>query len=322
MSPLSFLKYLPQGRLRRILGGGALFVSFVSLPFLFGSDTPLQDMQRMIANSSREKIESLRQNPLARPDDFNPIITSGPLAISQTDADRGSWSWNKAKNLSASIWTGKSSKGDYESFYCGCGIEATSSTGGSVDLASCGVTPRKSTSRARRMEWEHIVPASVIARGKSCWTDGAPQCVDDDGTLFAGRSCCEIADPFYNMAATDPVNLVPAVGEVNGDRLNFPYGMIEGSPRAYGACEIEIDQTARIVEPPALRRGDIARIYAYMSRAYGIPITQEQANTYRQWMIEDPVSDEEIAINQAIAEAGHRANPFVLSRVPEGQMGQ
>lgn len=312
MSPLSIQKFLPKGPWRKIAIGACLFVGSVALPFYFGSDTPLEDLKRMATQEARHKIDSLGNQGVSPLDGFDPRITEGPLAISQKDGDRGTWSWSKAKRLSADIWDTLGYDGKINSFYCGCSIDRTGSSGGRVDLNSCGVEPRKSPSRASRLEWEHIVPASVIAQNKSCWTQGAAQCVDSSGKSFKGRSCCEIADPYYNMAATDPVNLVPAVGEINGDRSNYDFGMITGEARQYGICDMEIDSSQRLAEPPAEKRGDIARVWAYMSRAYGIPVTPNEAETYRQWMVEDPISDEEMRLNEAIERSGHRSNPFVL----------
>ena len=56
-------------------------------------------------------------------------------------------------------------------------------------------------------------------------------------------------------------NLVPAVGEINGDRSNYKFGLIEDEPRVYGTCDFEVDFRNRIAEPPPHVRGDIARIY-------------------------------------------------------------
>lgn len=309
-------KLIPAGKWRTPIILLILFLIFLALPFIFGSDKPFQDMKRMVTVETKENLDKLKPNELARPGDFSPIITDGPLAITQVDADRGSWSWSQAKRLSSDIWQGASAGTDFNSFYCGCDISKSGSTGGKVDLASCGVVPRKSSNRAKRLEWEHIVPASIIGQGNTCWTQGAPQCRDRSGKSFKGRSCCEIADPNYNMAATDPVNLVPAVGEINGDRSNFSFGIITGEPRNYGVCDMEIDPSQRLAEPPADKRGDIARIWAYMSRSYGIPVSPEEAKTYRDWMIEDPVSQQEILINQRILQSGHRSNPFVLEATP------
>ena len=32
-------------------------------------------------------------------------------------------------------------------------------------------------------------------------------------------------------------NLVPAIGEINGDRSNFTFEHIDGEERVYGACD-------------------------------------------------------------------------------------
>lgn len=54
-------------------------------------------------------------------------------------------------------------------------------------------------------------------------------------------------------------NLVPAVGELNGDRSNYRMAVISGEDRTYGACDFEIDSSRKVVEPMAETRGDIAR---------------------------------------------------------------
>lgn len=50
------------------------------------------------------------------------------------------------------------------SFYCGCQIRWQGKKG-VVDLESCGYKVRKNENRARRIEWEHVVPPgnSVIS---------------------------------------------------------------------------------------------------------------------------------------------------------------
>lgn len=245
---------------------------------------------------------------------IDPFTQAGPFALGPADIERTGWSWSRAKDLAAEIWEAQlPGEGVYASFYCGCAIERRGSTGGTVNLESCGYTPRSNPERASRLEWEHVVPASILGRGRSCWTQGAAQCVDRAGLAFRGRDCCMIADPAFAMAATDPVNLVPAVGELNGDRSNYPFGLLGSRGQSYGSCPVRIDTNAGIVEPPVSLRGDIARIHAYMSRAYGLRLPRATAQTYRDWILADPVSAEEIRINQAIAMSGHRANPFVLS---------
>jgi len=69
---------------------------------------------------------------------------------------------------------------------------------------------------------------------------------------------------------SDLHNLVPSVGELNGDRSNLRFGMIPNEPRSYGLCDFEVDFKDRRAEPPVNRQGDIARIYFYMRDQYGL----------------------------------------------------
>src|SRR3546814_2090503 len=49
-------------------------------------------------------------------------------------------------------------------FYCGCPY-----TGKVIDLRTCGYRIRKDAGRAKRIEWEHIVPAWAIGHQRQCW---------------------------------------------------------------------------------------------------------------------------------------------------------
>ena len=87
------------------------------------------------------------------------------------------------------------------------------------------------------------------------------------------------------------MNLVPAVGEINGDRSNFRFGILEGEVRNYGQCDMEIDFKQRVAEPPPHRRGDIARIYFYMSKKYNLKISSAQHKLFTAWDKQDPISE-------------------------------
>jgi len=259
--------------------------------------------------------------PSGPPTGFDPMRLGGAFALSQNDIDRAQWSWNKAKGFAADIWEAQlpATSGVYSSFYCGCTIARTGDSSGEVDLASCAYESPGNIARARRMEWEHIVPAARLGQGRACWTTGLPACANAQGVVEPGRSCCEEADPVYQMMSNDPVNLAPAVGEVNAVRSNHPFGMVDRSKATtFGPqCGMAVDGAAGRAEPPDARKGDVARVVAYMSRAYGLTVPAQDADLYVQWMAQDPVSDEERAVNAAIAAAGHRANPFVTGAAPQ-----
>ena len=110
---------------------------------------------------------------------------------------------------------------------------------------------------------------------------------------------------------TDLHNLVPAVGELNGDRSNRPFGMVVGEPRAYGRCDFEVDFSIDVVEPRPKVRGNIARIYLYLHRVYGMTMDEQQLQFFKIWDQADPPDDWERERNRRIRAVHGRGNPFV-----------
>ncbi len=190
-------------------------------------------------------------------------------------------------------------------FYCGCRFDA----GRRVDLTACGYVPRKNPRRAERIEAEHIVPAYWIGYTRPCWRE--PLCTDKGGKKFKGRSCCEAIDPSFETAHNDLHNLVPAVGEANGDRSNYRFGLIEGEPREYGACDFEVDEAHDRAEPTESIRGDIARVSFYMEATYGVRLSEAQRKLFEAWDRQDPVDAWERERNARIKAIQGNGNPFV-----------
>jgi hypothetical protein len=92
--------------------------------------------------------------------------------------------------------------------YCGCKWTWVGKSGGRVDALSCGYEVRKQETRAKRTEWEHIVPAWTFGHQRQCWQQG-------------GRKNCVATDKVFRAMEADLFNLYPSVGEVNGDRANY-----------------------------------------------------------------------------------------------------
>lgn len=94
-----------------------------------------------------------------------------------------------------------------QTFYCGCKY-----TGKKVNHSSCGYTPKrpftkagKINKRAHRIEWEHVVPAHAFAKSFPEYKTGCK------------RSCLKKNNPVFKRMEADLYNLVPAIGEVNGN---------------------------------------------------------------------------------------------------------
>jgi len=181
-----------------------------------------------------------------------------------------------------------------EDFYCGC-----SYTGKDVAFASCGYVPRKNEDRASRIEWEHIVPAWVIGHQRQCWQNG-------------GRKNCTETDPIFQAAEGDLNNLVPAVGEVNGDRSNFSYGAWTRNPEPmYGQCKTVIDFKGKRAQPREEVRGRAARITLYMHETYGLNMSNQDKQLMCAWAKTYPVDDWELKRNERIVGWQGSGNPLV-----------
>lgn len=200
-------------------------------------------------------------------------------------------SFSKAKKLLKVMYA------DHQkTFYCGCDYEKK---GKKLvpEPESCGFSYRKNQKRSQRIEWEHVMPAWAFGHQLQCWQEG-------------GRKNCKKNPQFKKMEA-DLHNLVPAIGEVNGDRSNFSFSMLEGEPRVYGECDMEVNFKARKVEPSENVRGDIARTYFYMRDQYGVKISSKQEKLFNAWSKLDPVDRWELKRNELIFQIQGNRNAYV-----------
>ncbi len=182
--------------------------------------------------------------------------------------------------------------------YCGCHWTWMGRSGGRVDLASCGYEIRADHNRAQRIEWEHVVPAWVLGHQRQCWQNG-------------GRDNCKRTDPVFRRMEADMHNLSPAIGEVNGDRSNYRFGVLPSTKQLYGVCPTKTDFKQRVTEPRAAVKGQVARIYLYMHDRYGLSMSRQQQQLFMAWDKMYPVTDWERERDRRIARSMGHSNPFV-----------
>jgi deoxyribonuclease-1 len=105
-------------------------------------------------------------------------------------------------------------------------------------------------------------------------------------------------------------NLAPSIGQVNQYRSNDRYADLPDDTSDFGACQIE-DASDRF-EPPACRRGDVARVWFYMHDTHGVRIPDDEWEMFAAWADEDPVSPWELEREQRIFEATGARNLYVF----------
>jgi deoxyribonuclease-1 len=200
----------------------------------------------------------------------------------------------------------------HETFYCDSDFDEKKQV-----FHTRGYIPVKNNKRAKRIEWEHIVPAHAFGQSFKEWREGDVQCVSSKGKPFKGRRCVEKLNYEYRYMQADMHNLVPAIGEVNGLRSNYSFTMIPGEERRFGACDMEISNQK--AEPPEDVRGDIARTYFYMDNAYpgrGI-ISNKNRKLFEAWDSLDPVDEWECERERRIANIQGNENRYVRSKCSE-----
>ncbi len=233
-----------------------------------------------------DKALNQKNETESNPSPKEPIeLVTGRTATGQRD-------FNRAKQVLPDVFRGMESD-----FYCGCAYK-----GKEMDLASCGYTPRKSETRASRLEWEHVVPAWVLGHQRQCWQNG-------------GRKNCSDNDPQFKSAEGNLVNLVPSVGEVNGDRSNFSYSAWTSKPEPmYGQCKTIVDFKNKKAQPREEVRGRIARIHFYMYERYQLKLSRQDQQLMCAWAKTYPVDDWEIKRDQRIVKLQGDGNHYVSER--------
>lgn len=194
------------------------------------------------------------------------------------------------------------------SLYCGATFDANKKV-----TAPIGFTTTKYLKRAKKIEWEHIVPAENFGRTFSEWRDGHKMCVNSKGISFKGRRCAEKVNTEYRFMQADMFNLYPAIGAVNALRSNYNFTMLSGVQNAFGSCAMKIND--RKAEPPKAARGQIARTYLYMESAYKrYSMSKAQRQLMNAWDKLHPVDSWECTRAEKIANLQGNTNYVVKSR--------
>jgi len=182
-----------------------------------------------------------------------------------------------------------------------------------------GFTTNKYVKRAKRIEWEHVVPAESFGRTFSEWRDGHKQCINSKGKSFKGRKCAEKVNTAYRHMQADMFNLYPAIGAVNALRSNYNFTMLHEVKSDFGSCAMKIDD--RKAEPPETARGRIARTYLYMEGTYKrYSMSKSQRQLMNAWDKMHPVNSWECARTKKISTLQKSDNDVVMSRCDAGSI--
>lgn len=190
-------------------------------------------------------------------------------------------------------------------FYCRAEFDSKKNV-----MLPVGFTTPKHEKRARRVEWEHVVPAENFGRAFVEWREGHEKCVDSKGRAFKGRRCAEKVNKTYRYMQSDLYNLYPAIGAVNAIRSNYRFTELPDAPNTFGTCPVKVDGSR--VEPPDYTKGAVARTNLYMAEAYPqYRLSSAQRKLMEAWNKNHPVDEWECLRAKRIARIQGNENRFV-----------
>lgn len=195
-----------------------------------------------------------------------------------------------------------------QTLYCHCSFNARLE----VDLGSCNMQSALRFPRARRIEFEHMMPAENFGQHFSCWREKV--CLKKNGKRYKGRACCERNNKQFRQAEAELYNLWPAVGLVNQARSNYRYNQLEPHSLFYG-CPITIDPVNRQVEPADFAKGTVARANLFMADKYQITLSDAQRKLFTAWNQQFPPDSWEMTWAEKVRLIEGYANPYIVNRV-------
>lgn len=177
-------------------------------------------------------------------------------------------------------------------------------------IAPAGFESDKYKKRAKRIEWEHVVPAENFGRNFREWREGHKECVNSKKIRYKGRRCAEKINAEYRYMQADMYNLYPAIGSVNASRSNYNFAMLGNIQNSFGSCAMKIEN--KKAEPPISSRGVIARTYLYMDATYSnYKMSRQQRQLMTAWHVSYPVKEWECDRAQRIKGLQHNANDIL-----------
>ncbi|WP_273150773.1 endonuclease [Methylophaga thiooxydans] len=201
-----------------------------------------------------------------------------------------------------------------ETLYCGAKFDAKKNIN-----TPAGFHTDKYINRAKRVEWEHVVPAENFGRTFSEWRDGHSDCIDSKGKAFKGRNCASKVNKEYRYMQSDLYNLYPAIGAVNAMRSNYNFTMLPTVKSVFASCKMKIQ--SRKAEPPEDSRGQIARTYLYMEERYPrYQMSRSQRKFMQAWDKLYPVTGWECYRAKRIKKIQGNENKFVSRKCLSSNM--
>ena len=170
-----------------------------------------------------------------------------------------------------------------------------------VNTSTCAMSETDQT-----ILWIQVVPDTFFGRNFRCMTE--TPCIDEfTKKPFGSPMCCRRIDSNYKKIEADLYNLIPVTSKLKELRHQKLFGEVEKIVQTVGETKVG----EKVIEPPAHAQGDIARVYLYMNKQYGLGLTLQQKEMFEKWHRLDEVSAQECSVAKIIKKVQGHSNPWI-----------
>lgn len=162
--------------------------------------------------------------------------------------------------------------------------------------------------RTDSVQWIPLVTKVELARERPCYTHKI--CVNSKGDRYKGLLCCHKVDPLYNAMLADLHLYVPVHPQLSQKRKKYHFEGLSEDTALEKQCQLYFDEKTKTMMPSDTLKGEIARVYLYMHKTYGLTLPESKLALYQAWHKSFPSSPWEKTKNQKIAQLQGNRNDF------------
>jgi len=166
-----------------------------------------------------------------------------------------------------------------------------------VDMSTCDVKDENQT-----IKWMQVVTDTFFGRNMACMNEKICTNVFTKAK-FGSPMCCRRVNTTYKKMEADLFNLIPVLSEVASKRGTRTFSDVRYPSFSVGTLRFD----ANSLEPSDKVKGDIARVYLYMDKRYGLELSKHQKEVFKKWHRLDPVDAHECVVAKIIlkVQGGH-----------------
>lgn len=235
---------------------------------------------------------------------FSGTLAATIFAFSVTSAFAGQKSiFEVNKEIYKSVYPNEG-----ETFFTGCRWKNRI-----INLNSCGLSTSFSKYKvrhARLTQIGRVIPPEWLLKKEGVYR---PCAIEAKKIRRSPVAYCKKHDDDFLKAYTDMVNLKPVNYVIYQEIKSKPFihkGKEPNFIKKYTGNKVLSIYKNGIIPDKSIM-GDIARIAFYMHWKYKVKFTKDQKNTFVKWGKQDPISEEEKAINIKIRKIQGWANPYI-----------